>query len=151
QLLAHTWTHRCFEHGTRPWPEWVRFWSERDQLPPRIDLAAAVRRWSPRPSMVRIVTDPARLPRALGVRTLPPVAVPGADQAELARRVASVVGLLVPADQRPALMRTLGARMPATPTPPVAVAPASRPWLEAAAARVVRELRRADYPVVGDL
>lgn len=151
ELLAHTWTQRCFEHGSRPWPQWLRFWSERDQLPARADLAAAVRRWSPPKHSVRIVTDPTGLPDALGVRELPDVAVPGADQAELARRVAAVVGLLVPADQRPALMRTFGDRLPATSTPPVAVPASARPWVEAASVRVARELSRADYPVIGDL
>lgn len=151
ELLAHTWTQRCFEHGTKPWPDWLRFWRERDQLPARADLAEAVRRWGPRRSLVRVVTDPDRLPAQLGVRRLPPVDVPGADRAELARRVAAVVGLRVPAPQRPDLMRTLRARMPRTPVPPVAVPAAERAWLEAGADRVARDLRRAGYPVVGDL
>jgi hypothetical protein len=151
ELLAHTWTQRCFEHGARPWPDWLRFWSERGQLPPRADLVASVRRWSRWRPFVRIVTDPSRLPRALGVRRIPPMRTPGADQAELARRVAAVVGLLVPADQRPDLMRTFLARLPETSTPPVSIPASARPWIDAAAQRMVRDLRRADYPVVGDL
>ena len=150
-LLAHTWTQRCFEHGTTAWPEWLRFWRERDQLPARADLAEAVRRWGPRRPFVRIVTEPALLPRQLGVRRLPEVVVPGADQAELARRVAAVVGLLVPPDQRPELMRTLRTRLPRTTTPPVVVPPGARGWVAASADRVARDLRRAGYPVVGDL
>ncbi|MCD6638913.1 MAG: hypothetical protein LT071_03245 [Nocardioides sp.] len=151
ELLAHTWTQRCFERGTRPWEEWLRFWSERDQLPARVELGEAVRRWSRWRPFVRIVTDRSRLPHALGVRRVAQTVVPGADQAELARRVAAVVGLLVPAEERPALMRTLGARMPATSTPPVAVPAWARPWVDTAAQRVTRDLRRADYPVLGDL
>lgn len=151
EVVAHTWTQRCFEHGTQPWPDWVRFWKERDQLPVRADLAAAVRRWAPPQHAVRVVTEHARLPRALGVRGLPAVRVPGADQAELARRVASVVGLMVPRGQRPDLMRTLGARMPATTTPAITLPVSARPWIEAASVRVARDLSRADYPVVGDL
>ena len=85
-LLAHTWTQRCFEHGSRPWGDWLRFWRERDQLPARVDLDDSVRRWGGRRPFVRIVTDLDRLPEHLGVRRLPPVQVPGADQAELARR-----------------------------------------------------------------
>ena len=42
ELLAHTWTQRCFEHGSKPWAEWLRFWRERDQLPARVDLADSV-------------------------------------------------------------------------------------------------------------
>ncbi|WP_210651070.1 hypothetical protein [Nocardioides sp. SYSU D00065] len=151
ELLARTWTQRCFETGTRPWPEWLRFWRERDQLPARADLAASVRRWHARRPFVRIVTDPDRLPRQLGVRHLPQVRVPGADQAELARRVAAVVGIRVPAAERPALMRTLQRRIPGSGAAPVGVPDAEQAWVAASAARTTRELTRAGYPVVGDL
>lgn len=151
ELLAHTWTQRCFEHGTKPWTQWLRFWRERDQLPARVDLAECVRRWGARGPFVRIVTDLDRLPRQLGVRHLPEVPVPGADQAELARRIAAVVGLLVPTRTRPDLMRTLQARMPGTDVAPAAVPASELAWVEASAARLTRELSRAGYPVVGDL
>ena len=151
ELLAHTWTQRCFEHGTKPWEQWLRFWRERDQLPARVDLADSVRRWGGRGPLVRVVTDLERLPRQLGVRHLPVVAVPGADQAELARRIAAVVGLLVPAPTRPELMRTLRSRMPAGAAAPVSVPAAEMSWVDASAARLSRELTRAGYSVVGDL
>ena len=151
ELLAHTWTQRCFEHGTKPWPDWLRYWREREQLPARADLAEAVRRVTHRPSAVRVVTDPAQLPRQLGVRRPPALTVPGADQAELARRVAAVLGLLVPSPDRPELMRTLRARIPHTTTPPVVVPRSESAWLGRAADRLARDLRRAGYPVVGDL
>ena len=151
ELLAHTWTQRCFEHGTKPWDAWLRFWRERDQLPARVDLADTVRRWGGRGPFVRIVTDHDRLPRQVGVRHLPHIAVPGADQAELARRIAAVVGLLVPAGQRPDLMRTLRARMPGSAVPPASVPATELPWVEASARRLTRELTRAGYSVVGDL
>lgn len=151
ELLAHTWTQRCFETGSTPWAEWLRFWRERDQLPARADLPASVRRWGARRPFVRIVTDLDRLPRHVGVRRLPQVRVPGADQAELARRVAAVVGLRVPAHERPALMRTLQQRIPDTGAA-VAVVPArEREWVAASAARMTREISRAGYAVVGDL
>ena len=151
ELLAHTWTQRCFEHGTKPWDQWLRYWRERDQLPARVDLADSVRRWGGRGPLVRIVTDHDRLPRQVGVRHLTQVSVPGADQAELARRIAAVVGLLVPADLRPDLMRTLRSRMPGGGVAPVAVPTAELSWVEASARRLTRELSRAGYPVVGDL
>lgn len=151
ELLAHTWTQRCFENGTTPWAEWLRFWRERDQLPARADLPASVRRWGARRPFVRIVTDLDRLPRHVGVRRLPEVRVPGADQAELARRIAAVVGLRVPADERPALMRTLQRRIPDTDTGPAVVPARERAWVAASAARMAREVRRAGYAVVGDL
>jgi hypothetical protein len=151
ELLAHTWTQRCFEHGAKPWEEWLRFWRERDQLPARADLPASVRRWHARRPVVRIVTDLDRLPRQVGVRHLPQVRVPGADEAELARRVAAVLGIKVPAADRPALMRTLRRRMPGSGAAPVVVPLRERPWVSRSAERMVRELTRAGYPVVGDL
>ncbi len=150
-LLARTWTQRCFETGTKPWAEWLRFWRERDQLPARADLLASVRRWQPRRPFARIVTDLDRLPRQVGVRRLPEVRVPGADQAELARRVAAVVGLRVPAEQRPALMRTLQRRIPDTGAAPIDVPEREREWVSATAERMSRSLSRAGYSVVGDL
>lgn len=151
ELLARTWTQRCFETGTKPWEEWLRFWRERDQLPARADLVGSVHRWHARRPFVRVVTDLERLPRQVGVRHLPHVPVPGADQAELARRVAAVVGLRVPAAERPALMRTLKDRMPGTGAAPVAVPRREHDWVATSAARAVRAVTRAGYPVVGDL
>ena len=126
ELLAHTWTQRCFETGATPWAEWLRFWRERDQLPARADLvgvrtplgrAPALRpgRHRPRPA-----APPGRRTAAC-----PPVRVPGADQAELARRIAAVVGLRVAGHERPALMRTLQQRIPDSGVAPVGV-PAAR-------------------------
>lgn len=150
-LLVRTWTQRCFEHGVKPWAEWLRYWRERDQLPPRVDLVDSVRRWNGRRPFVRVVTDLDRLPRQVGVRHLPQVRVPGADQAELARRVAAVVGLRVPAADRPALMRTLRRRIPDTGAAPVGVPAGEQQWVASSAARMTRRLTRAGYPVVGDL
>ena len=150
-LLAHTWTQRCFETGTKPWSQWLRFWRERDQLPARADLLACVARWNARRPLVRIVTDVERLPAELGVRRLPEVRVPGADQAELARRVAAVVGLRVPAAERPGLMRTLQQRIPDSGAAPVGVPPGEHDWVVASAERISRGLSRAGYRVVGDL
>jgi hypothetical protein len=150
-LLAHTWTQRCFEHGSRPWADWLRFWRERDQLPARVDLVDSVHRWGGRRPYVRVVTDLALLPAQVGVRHLPAVRTPGADQAELARRIAAVVGLRAPTAQRPALMRTLQRRIPDTGVAPVGVPDAERNWVAVSAARQRRHLSRAGYPVVGDL
>lgn len=151
ELLARTWTQRCFEHGTRPWEDWLRFWRERDQLPARVDLVDSVRRWHGRRPFVRVVTDLDRLPRQVGVRRLPEARVPGADQAELARRIAAVVGLRVPASERPVLMRTLQRRIPDSGVPPVGVPAREHAWVAASASRLTRSLTRAGYPVVGDL
>ena len=152
ELLAHTWTRRCFEHGSTPWVPWLRYWQGRDQLPWRADLPRAIAQWTKRSSQVRIVTDHSQLARELGVRRLSPVRVPGADAAELARRIAPLVGLLVPAPQRPALLSgTLLGAMPASSIAPVVVPASEREWIERAAERLIHQLRRAGYPVVGDL
>lgn len=151
ELLAHTWTQRCFEHGSKPWAAWLRFWRERDQLPARVDLDDSIRRWGGRRPHVRVVTDLAQLPPHVGVRRLPEVRVPGADQAELARRIAAVVGIRVPVGERPALMRTLQKRMPDSGVAPVVVPAAEQDWVASSAARMTRALTRAGYPVVGDL
>ena len=49
------------------------------------------------------------------------------------------------------LSRTWLPRLPATDTDPVVVPEAERAWVERAADRVARQVRRAGYPVVGDL
>ena len=151
ELLAHTWTQRCFETGATPWTEWLRFWRERDQLPARADLAGSVHRWGGRRPFVRVVTDLDLLPRQVGVRSLPGVRVPGADHAELARRVAAVVGLGVAGHERPALMRTLQRRIPDSGVAPVRVPARERDWVTRSAARTIRDVSRAGYAVVGDL
>lgn len=150
QMLADVWTRRCFERGSGGWLAWLRFWQQRGQLPPRIDLPAVARRHLAQ-GRVTVVLDPSKLPKVLGVRRLPPPVRPGADAAELARRIATVIGLLVEPDERAALMtRTLLPRMPATPTPPPALPEEHRGWVIAASERMARDLRRAGYPVLGD-
>ncbi len=151
QMLADVWTRRCFERGSGGWLEWLRFWQLRGELPPRIDLDAVVGRQRPGHTEVTVVLDPSALPGLLGVRRLPPPTRPGADAAELARRIATVVGLLVDPEVRADLMtHTLLPRMPTTPVAQVAVPAGHREWVGAAAHRMVRQLRRAGYPVVGD-
>lgn len=151
QMLADVWSRRCFERGSGAWLEWLRFWQQRGELPPRIDLpAVAARQLAAHPG-VRVVLDPAALPELLHVRRIPPPTRPGGDASELARRIATVIGLLVPTEVRAALMtQTLLPRMPATRTPPVALPDEHRAWVSAAAHRMARQLRRAGYPVVGD-
>ncbi|QIK74850.1 hypothetical protein [Nocardioides piscis] len=151
QMLVDVWTRRCFERGSGGWLEWLRFWQQRGSLPPRIDLPAVVQRHQDRHVDVRVVLDQARLPSLLGVRRLPPPSRPRADAAELARRIASVLGLLVSTDQRAALMtHTVLPRMPATSTPPVSLPEEHRGWVVEAAERMCRTLSRSGYPVVGD-
>lgn len=153
-MLADTWTRLSFEQGAMAWPDWLRFWHHRNQLPPRVDLVAvaAASAERSRPGRVRIVLDHAALPGLLGVRRVPPVRRPGADAVELGRRVATVLGLLVPPARREQLLgRTLWPRLADVGGRPVAVPEEQREWLARRAARMARQLRRAGYPVVGDL
>lgn len=151
QMLADVWTRRCFERGSGAWLEWLRFWQQRGQLPPRVDLPTVAERHATSPGGVVVVLDPTALPHALGVRRLPPAHRPGADAGELARRIATVVGVLVPPDERAALMSgTVWPRMPVTSMPPVSVPDEHREWVTRAAERMTRQLQRAGYPVVGD-
>lgn len=154
RLVAAAWSRRCFEQGVERWPDFLDRWRQRRQLPPRVDVAEVAARMAARHGWenVRVVLDPAELPRILGVRRLPAWREPGADVVELGRRVAAVVGLLVPARERQALLSTtLWSAMPRTDTPPVAVPEEYADWLAATARRTGARLRRGGYPVVGDL
>jgi hypothetical protein len=154
RMLADTWTWRCFEQGAAPWPQWLDSWVQRDRLPPRIDLVAVADAWAARlgPDRVRIVLDPARLPPELGVRRLAPVPRPGADAVELARRVAAVVGLLVvPARRAELLGGAWWPRLAHVGGPPVGLPDEAEEWVARRAHRMVRQLRRGGYPVLGDL
>lgn len=151
QMLVDTWTRRCFERGSGGWREWLRFWQQREDLPPRVDLPSVVARQRDRAKDVQVVLDPRQLPKVLGVRALSSPVRPGADSTELARRIATVLGLLVPPEQRFELMtRTVWPRIPLTDVPPVALPADHREWVDAAARRMAQQLSRADYPVVGD-
>jgi hypothetical protein len=75
-----------------------------------------------------------------------------ADAAELARRTAGALGILVTPPERAELMRTvLLPRLAGTPGPRPVVAESHREWVEEQARLVRRALRAGDYPVVGDL
>lgn len=153
-LLADTWTRRCFEDGVERWPDFVRAWRKHDRLPPRVDLAEVARRAAARHGhhRVRIVIDQRQLSELLHVRRLPAPERPAAETAEMGRRIASALGLMVPPERRKDLMRwVVWPRIPRRPSAPVGVPEAHRDWLGDVARRMARELRRDGYPVVGDL
>lgn len=151
ELLVRTWSWRCFDHGVARWEEWLEFWAGRDQVPGRLDLAEAVRRAGVRrASRVRVVTSVDHLGRTVARGAVAPL--PGADAAELARRISMVARILVPREQAARVLRTrVLPALPPTSTPPVRVPQERRDWVERAAAGVARELRLAGYPVLGDL
>ncbi|NYG54276.1 hypothetical protein [Nocardioides perillae] len=160
QMLADAWVSRFLDVGAPPWTAWLAEWAGRDAVPTRVDLAAAARTWAGRAGTRRLVVvlDPTALPRLVRSRTLPapPDPVP-AHAAELARRVAEVLGLLVEPRRREVLVgRTLlpwvaaVARRADPLAPPPGVPPRLRPWLERSARRLHDEVFAGGYPVVGD-
>ncbi|GAB2868993.1 hypothetical protein [Nocardioides pacificus] len=170
-LLGAVWTARVVAGKAVSWSAFCHSWAERDRLPPRADLAALAATWSRRGRRVRIVTDPTALSRLMRTRralAIPPP-VPAAA-AEIAQRVSQVLGVLVPAEQRPALTRAVlaSASAAARPTPrgaspqdsglqdsglqlPPVVPAECRPWLLEQAGRQRESLAAAEYPVHGRL
>ncbi len=162
-MAAHAWTHRAFTEGVTAWREWLRLLRERREVPARADVLAVARAWERRvgKERVHVVLEPhgqrARA-RLVGDRRplAAPVTLPG-ECGELARRVGSVLGLLVLPDDREALLTTrLRPRIEAASlrTPggrPLVVPAAHRDWFESAAEQMREGIRRAGYAVHGDL
>lgn len=155
-MLADLWTDRCFSTGVAvpAWDAWLASLSGRRRIAPGADPARAAALWAGRVGRqrVRVVLDHDRLPALLGVRTLAPVARPGADAVELARLVSGALGLLVtPEPGRRILRERLLPRVVDRPGPPLAVPPDLHRWVHRRSIRVREEVRRGDYPVVGDV
>lgn len=154
-MAAHEWLASCFTDGGLDWADFCAGMRRRGRLPRRVDLAATAARWAEElggSDQVRVVLDPARVAKVVGVRRL---AVPGdvaADAAELARRTAGALGLLVTPPRRAELMRAvLLPRLADVPGPRPVVPTAHREWLEEQARLVQQGLRAGGYPVVGEL
>ncbi len=159
-MTAHAWTHRAFGEGGPGWRGWLTLLRERRELPPRADPLAACRAWESRvgKERVHLVLDTGAVPRLAGDRRRldRPGGLPG-EAGELARRVGSVLALLVLPDEREDLLRSrlrprvaaAAARVPAA--QPLVVPPAHRDWVEGAAERMRRAIGRAGYAVHGNL
>lgn len=157
-MLRDAWTDRAFTDGGPGWPEWLRDASRRHRVPPRVDLAAAARRWAASSGRrrVRVVLDHERLPALVGLRrALPAAPQLSAEATELARRAAAALGLLVVPPRRAELLR--GTLLPwltaldgAADRSPLAVPEALHEWVVAEAERMRDALTAAGYPVVGD-
>ena len=129
-------------------------------MPARADLLAVCRAWEQRvgKERVHVVLDPAAVPgwSANGGPWPARPTLPG-EAGELARRVGSVLGLLVLPDAREALLTTrLRPRVEAAsaarlPGRAARRTPGHRDWVESAAERMREGIRRAGYAVHGDL
>jgi hypothetical protein len=154
-MVAHDWMASCFTDGGVDWADHCTRMRRRGRLPRRVDLAATAARWASEPGgtgHVRVVLDPARVARTVGVRRLAVLPDVAADAAELARRTAGALGLLVTPPRRAELMRTvLRPRLADVPGPRPVVPDAHRDWLKEQARLVQRGLLAGGYPVVGDL
>lgn len=153
RMLADTWTRRSFDFGAPGWRTWLDQVTRHDRLPGRIDVLRQARAWSHRVgrSRVHVVLDPAELPGLLGVRRLPLASPPAAEVPDLARRVATVLGLHVPSEERTALLRRrLRPVVEGTPGQPLVLPEEHQPWARAQAQRVADGLCRAGYAVHGD-
>jgi hypothetical protein len=152
-MIADVWAARAFGTGVPPWREWLDPFA-RGGVPPRVDLERAAAGWASRvgPERVRVVLDPAALPRLVGVRRSPPARPrPAADAVELARRVGAVLGLLVLPPRRTELLRrALLPRLVDAPGEPLAVPPRHAAWVAERAARMRDGLLGAGYAVHGD-
>ena len=153
RMLASAFTARSFDTGGPAWPEWVAISAARDRLAPRVDLVRVARTWAERVGhdRVTIVVDPHAVPELVGVRGRLVVPPPlSADAVELARRVASVLGLLVAPDRRASLLREgLAPRLRDAVGGALAVPDAHRDWLSGRARQLRDDLRRAGHQVAG--
>jgi hypothetical protein len=154
RMLAHLWTARAFEGGIPGWRPWLRRLERNGTLPGRIDPLHLARTRAGRaaPDQVHVVLDPEALPSLVGGRRAP-ARLPelAAEAPDLARRIGSVVALLVPDDRRRALMRrTLRPWLADVPGSPLAVPVEHHDWLHDHAARIAEGLSRAGYAVHGD-
>jgi hypothetical protein len=154
-MVAHDWMASCFNDGGVDWADYCTGMRRRGRLPRRVDLAVTAARWASEPGgagQVRVVLDPTRVARTVGVRRLAVLPEVAADAAELARRTAGALGLLVTPPRRAELMRTvLRPRLAGVPGPRPVVPDPHRDWLEEQARLVQRGLLAGGYPVVGDL
>jgi hypothetical protein len=153
-MVAHAWTARSLADGAPGWRDWLAGHTRARALPGRVDLLRIARTWGERvgPERVRIVLDPAEVPRLVGVRRqLPEPPALSADATDLARRVGHVLGLLaVPGRKRALVHQTLLPRLAQLSGPPLVVPEEHTDWLHTRAVRVRDGLLRAGYAVHGD-
>lgn len=153
-MYAHAWTSRSLSVGAPGWREWLDPQVKRGTVPARVDLVRVARTWSDRvgKERVRIVLDPAEVPRILGVRRPAATAQPlSADATDLARRVGQALGLLaVPTERRALLRETLRPRLAALPGEPLVLPAEHLERVHDRATHLRDALLRAGYPVHGD-
>ena len=151
-MLADLWTWRSLVADVPGWETWLGRLQRSDTLPEDADLAGLARRWADQvgSEQVRVVTDPALLPRILHVGSVAQPPRLSADAIELARSVGPMVGLLAGDARRELMLRGLAPRLARLPGAPLRVPEEVAPWVAEQAARVHRQLSEGHYPVLGD-
>ncbi|MBM9458718.1 hypothetical protein JK386_02275 [Nocardioides sp. zg-536] len=153
-VLSQAWTARSFDQGGLTWGEFLNTFVGSGRVPPRADLTRMARAAAQRygAEQVRLVIDPAALAAELGVAALAEPPHLGANAVDLVRRVGEPLGILVPPERRPELLRaTLLPRLSGLGGPTPTVPERHRPWLATQAERTHHDLSAAGYPVLGDL
>ena len=146
-MLADAWTWRSLTDRAPEWEDWLAMLERTGRLPEELDL---VRQARDAGEDVRVVLDPALLPGALGIEEVAAPVTLGADAAELARLVATVVGLHA-GDGTPDLMvRGFAPRLAHAPGTPLAVPERSWAWVDAQARLLHAALCAGSYDVLGD-
>lgn len=158
RLLADAWTHRCLLGPELPWADWVarHGGAAGTGLPAGADVAGTAETWARRvgPGRVVVVTDPAALPRLLGVRGLPSPVELGPEAVELARLVSIALDVVVDPRRRPRVLR--GVLLPALvahqgPLRALRLPAAHRDAVRLRSERQRDRVRRAGYAVRGDV
>ena len=153
-MYTHAWTARSLSVGGPSWREWLDPHVKHRTVPARVDLARVAKAWSDRVGRdrVRIVLDPAEVPRLVGSRRPVATAAPlSADATDLARRIGQPLGLLaVPAERRALLRQTLRPWLAEVPGPPLVLPAEHVERVHERATHLRDALLRAGYAVHGD-
>ena len=153
-IVADAWTARAFDQGGPTWSEFLYAFGTAGHLPPRADLARMARSASYKYGRdnVRIVFDHDQLATELGVRALAGPPRLDAPAIDLIRRVGEPLGILVPTEERPVLLRSRLLHRLSGPTGSRLVVPRRwDTWLQTQAERTHHDLAAAGHPVLGDL
>ena len=155
QMLADAWTARSLAEGAPAWPDWIGSLARGRTVPPRVDLPKVARAWTERVGIdrVRIVLDPALIPRLVGRPAS------ARDRARRCRRTPSTwpagSGRCSACSPSPRAAARCSARRwrrgwPPIGGPALVVPPEHAAWVRARAERMRDALLRAGYAVHGD-
>lgn len=155
RMLVDLWTAHCFRNGAVPWGQWIDRRAVRGDLPDPIDLDRIARQEAAEvgSSLVRVVVDPAELPRLLRIRRPPELPAPpaAACAVDLGRRIAALLRPCATWPHRSRLINeVLRPVLASAPGLPLVVPARHREWVAAGAERMHHQVARGRYRVHGD-